>query len=108
MVVPPLRKHVGVRRRQLVFADPQVQISNRAMKDQIENPLAETQDLVIHQNYTVSLHHTNYHFKYIHWFKCNIPIILIEVQISLQDSSAWFCYFLLKLFRNVSLTSHIY
>ncbi|XP_026218374.1 REC8 meiotic recombination protein b isoform X1 [Anabas testudineus] len=44
-VVPPLGKCVGVRRRQLVFADPQVQISNKTMKDRIENPLAETQDL---------------------------------------------------------------
>ncbi|XP_045920848.1 REC8 meiotic recombination protein b [Micropterus dolomieu] len=45
VVVPPLRKPGGGRRRQLVFADPQVQISDRAMQEQIRNPLAETQDL---------------------------------------------------------------
>ncbi|KAA8580912.1 hypothetical protein FQN60_013870 [Etheostoma spectabile] len=39
--VPPLRKPGGRRRRQLVFADPQVQISERAMKEQITNPLPE-------------------------------------------------------------------
>ncbi|GLD73792.1 meiotic recombination protein REC8 homolog [Lates japonicus] len=39
------RKPVGSRRRQLVFADPQVQISDRAMKEQIGNRLAETLDL---------------------------------------------------------------
>ncbi|KAF1372874.1 hypothetical protein PFLUV_G00254420 [Perca fluviatilis] len=43
--VPPLRKPGGRRRRQLVFADPQVQISERAMKEQITNPLAETLEL---------------------------------------------------------------
>ncbi|KAL6098017.1 rec8 [Pungitius sinensis] len=41
MAAPP-RKPGGGRRRQLVFADPQVQISERAMKEQIENHLAET------------------------------------------------------------------
>lgn len=46
VVVRPLRKTGGGRRRQLVFADPQVQISDRAMKEQIGNPLAETLDLV--------------------------------------------------------------
>lgn len=40
--VPPLRKPSGGRRRQLVFADPEVQISDGAMKGQIGNPLAET------------------------------------------------------------------
>ncbi|XP_044032918.1 REC8 meiotic recombination protein b [Siniperca chuatsi] len=45
VVVPPLRKPGGGRRRQLVFADPQVQISDRAMQEQIRNPLAETLDL---------------------------------------------------------------
>ncbi|KAK5898339.1 hypothetical protein CgunFtcFv8_015764 [Champsocephalus gunnari] len=40
--VPLLRKPGGGRRRQLVFADPEVQISERAMKEQIVNPLAET------------------------------------------------------------------
>ncbi|CAK6951903.1 REC8 meiotic recombination protein b [Scomber scombrus] len=44
-VVPPLRKRGGGRRRQLVFADPEVQISDRAIKEQIENPLAETVNL---------------------------------------------------------------
>ncbi|XP_060950237.1 REC8 meiotic recombination protein b [Limanda limanda] len=43
--VCPIRKLAGNRRRQLVFADPQVQISDRAMKEQIEKPLAETLDL---------------------------------------------------------------
>ncbi|XP_034718187.1 REC8 meiotic recombination protein b isoform X2 [Etheostoma cragini] len=43
--VPPLRKPGGRRRRQLVFADPQVQISERAMKEQITNPLVETLEL---------------------------------------------------------------
>ncbi|KAM8823608.1 REC8 meiotic recombination protein b [Spinachia spinachia] len=41
MAAPP-RKPGGGRRRQLVFADPQVQISERAMKEQIGNRLAET------------------------------------------------------------------
>lgn len=50
VAVPPLRKPGGGRRRQLVFADPEVQISDRAMKGQIENPLAETLTLV--QTYT--------------------------------------------------------
>uniref|UniRef100_UPI0037E7D45E REC8 meiotic recombination protein b n=1 Tax=Semicossyphus pulcher TaxID=241346 RepID=UPI0037E7D45E len=44
-VVLPLPKHVGGRKRQLVFADPQVQISDRAMKEQIGNPRAETLEL---------------------------------------------------------------
>ncbi|XP_072234368.1 REC8 meiotic recombination protein b [Leuresthes tenuis] len=39
--VPP-RKHAGGRRRQLVFADPEVQISNTAMQEQIGSPLTET------------------------------------------------------------------
>ncbi|XP_074549086.1 REC8 meiotic recombination protein b [Halichoeres trimaculatus] len=43
-VVPPLKKPGG-RRRQLVFADPEVQLSDRAMKEQIRNPQAETLDL---------------------------------------------------------------
>ncbi len=46
VVVPPLRKPGGGRRRQLVFADPQVQISDRAIKEQISNPLTETLNLV--------------------------------------------------------------
>ncbi|XP_053198578.1 REC8 meiotic recombination protein b [Scomber japonicus] len=45
VVVRPIRKPGGGRRRQLVFADPEVQISDRAMKEQIENPLAETVNL---------------------------------------------------------------
>ncbi|XP_070709517.1 REC8 meiotic recombination protein b [Pempheris klunzingeri] len=45
VLAPPLRKPSGGRRRQLVFADPQVQICDRAMKEQIGNPLAETLDL---------------------------------------------------------------
>ncbi|XP_054479272.1 REC8 meiotic recombination protein b [Anoplopoma fimbria] len=45
VVAPPLRKPGGGRRRQLVFADPHVQISERAMKEQIVNPLAETLEL---------------------------------------------------------------
>ncbi|XP_072307439.1 REC8 meiotic recombination protein b [Eucyclogobius newberryi] len=32
----------NLRKRQLVFADPEVQISNKIMKMQLENPLAET------------------------------------------------------------------
>ncbi|KAJ4925596.1 hypothetical protein JOQ06_018322 [Pogonophryne albipinna] len=40
--VPLLRKPGGGRRRQLVFADPEVQISERVMKEQIVNPHAET------------------------------------------------------------------
>lgn len=44
--VPLLRKPGGGRRRQLVFADPEVQISERAMKEQIVNPLAETLSMV--------------------------------------------------------------
>ncbi|XP_029313890.1 REC8 meiotic recombination protein b [Cottoperca gobio] len=42
VVVPPLRKPGRGRRRQLVFADPEVQISEKGMKEQIVNPLAET------------------------------------------------------------------
>ncbi|XP_053268733.1 REC8 meiotic recombination protein b [Pleuronectes platessa] len=45
ILVCPIRKPAGSRRRQLVFADPQVQISDRAMKEQIVKPLAETLDL---------------------------------------------------------------
>ncbi|XP_041817721.1 REC8 meiotic recombination protein b [Chelmon rostratus] len=45
MVVPPLKKTGGGRRRQLVFADPEVQISDREMKEQIQNPLTETLNL---------------------------------------------------------------
>ncbi|XP_059182742.1 REC8 meiotic recombination protein b [Centropristis striata] len=44
-VAPPLRKRGGGRRRQLVFADPEVQIPEREMKEQILNPLAETLEL---------------------------------------------------------------
>ncbi|XP_036935556.1 REC8 meiotic recombination protein b isoform X1 [Acanthopagrus latus] len=40
-----VRKPGGGRRRQLVFADPEVQISDRVMKEQIGNPLAETLNL---------------------------------------------------------------
>ncbi|XP_019942951.2 REC8 meiotic recombination protein b [Paralichthys olivaceus] len=43
--VCPIRRPPGSRRRQLVFADPQVQISDRAMKEQIVKPKAETLDL---------------------------------------------------------------
>lgn len=49
VAVPPRRKPVRGRRRQLVFADPQVQISNKTMKEQTGNPQAETKDLVIKQ-----------------------------------------------------------
>ncbi|XP_073343959.1 REC8 meiotic recombination protein b [Pagrus major] len=45
VVVRPVRKPGRGRRRQLVFADPEVQISDRAMKEQIGNPQAETLDL---------------------------------------------------------------
>ncbi|KAF0028242.1 hypothetical protein F2P81_019329 [Scophthalmus maximus] len=45
IAIRPLRKPAGRRRRQLVFADPQVQMSDGALKDQIENPLTETLDL---------------------------------------------------------------
>lgn len=44
VVVPPLRK--SSRGRQLVFFDPEVQITDGAMKEQIGNPLAETQAMV--------------------------------------------------------------
>ncbi|CAJ1082425.1 REC8 meiotic recombination protein b [Xyrichtys novacula] len=44
-VVPPLKKTRGGRRRQLIFADPETQISDLELKEQIENPQAETQDL---------------------------------------------------------------
>ncbi|XP_041824970.1 REC8 meiotic recombination protein b isoform X2 [Melanotaenia boesemani] len=43
--VPPLRTHGRGRKRQLIFADPEVQISNRVMLEQIENPLTGTQQL---------------------------------------------------------------
>ncbi|KAK2859322.1 hypothetical protein Q5P01_003942 [Channa striata] len=39
VVVPPARKPVGGQRRQLVFADPGMQISDRTIKKQIRNPL---------------------------------------------------------------------
>ncbi|XP_049912889.1 REC8 meiotic recombination protein b [Epinephelus moara] len=45
VTVPPHRKPGGGRRRQLVFADPEVQISETTMKEQIEDPLAETLEL---------------------------------------------------------------
>ncbi|XP_037549847.1 REC8 meiotic recombination protein b [Nematolebias whitei] len=44
-VAPPRRRHRGGRRRQLVFVDPQVQISEGAMKEQIGNQWTETQNL---------------------------------------------------------------
>ncbi|XP_076017205.1 REC8 meiotic recombination protein b [Genypterus blacodes] len=44
-VAPPNKKCRHSRRRQLVFADPQVQISQRRMSEQILNPRAETQEL---------------------------------------------------------------
>nr|QWV53788.1 meiotic recombination protein [Dicentrarchus labrax] len=44
-IVVPLRKTRGGRGRQLVFADPEVQISDKAMGEQIRNPLAETLDM---------------------------------------------------------------
>ncbi|XP_068604193.1 REC8 meiotic recombination protein b [Brachionichthys hirsutus] len=43
--VAPRRRPAGGRRRQLVFADPEMQISDGAMTEQIRNPLAETLDL---------------------------------------------------------------
>ena len=46
VVAPPRRKPGGGRRRQLVFADPEVQISDKAMMERIGTPLAETLDLV--------------------------------------------------------------
>uniref|UniRef100_A0A3Q3MXR8 REC8 meiotic recombination protein b n=1 Tax=Mastacembelus armatus TaxID=205130 RepID=A0A3Q3MXR8_9TELE len=46
VVVRPCRRPGGGHRRQLVFADPEVQISNKAIKEQIGNPLIETLDLV--------------------------------------------------------------
>lgn len=45
-LAPPRRKPGGGRRRQLVFADPVVQISDGAMKEQIGHPRAETLSLV--------------------------------------------------------------
>ncbi|XP_071764984.2 REC8 meiotic recombination protein b [Centroberyx gerrardi] len=45
VAVPPNKRHGGGRRRQLVFADPEVQISDKAMKEQTGNPLAETLSL---------------------------------------------------------------
>ncbi|KAM6900528.1 REC8 meiotic recombination protein b [Xenentodon cancila] len=45
VAVPPLRSHGGRRRRQLVFADPEVQISDGAMQEQIGNRLTESLDL---------------------------------------------------------------
>lgn len=48
-VLPP-RKPGGGRRRQLVFADREVQISDGVMNEQIGNPLAETVNMV--ENHT--------------------------------------------------------
>ncbi|XP_028290622.1 REC8 meiotic recombination protein b isoform X2 [Gouania willdenowi] len=45
VIVRPLRKPGGGRRRQLVFADPEIQISEQVMKEQIGNPLAEILEL---------------------------------------------------------------
>ncbi|KAM3593388.1 uncharacterized protein V6R79_011995 [Siganus canaliculatus] len=45
VAAPPLKKPGRGHRRQLVFIDPVVQISDGAMKEQIENPQAETLDL---------------------------------------------------------------
>ncbi|KAM4543461.1 REC8 meiotic recombination protein b [Fundulus diaphanus] len=42
VVDPPPRKQRRGRRRQLVFVDPEVQITDRAMQEQIENTLTET------------------------------------------------------------------
>lgn len=44
MAVPPRRQRE--RRRQLVFADVQVQLSHSAMQEQIGNPQTETLNLV--------------------------------------------------------------
>ncbi|XP_034562878.1 REC8 meiotic recombination protein b isoform X2 [Notolabrus celidotus] len=44
-VLRPLKKPGGGRRRQLVFADPEVQISDQAMQEQISYPQAETVNL---------------------------------------------------------------
>ncbi|KAK5599825.1 hypothetical protein CRENBAI_015075 [Crenichthys baileyi] len=46
VVDPPLRKHSGRRRRQLVFVDPEVQISDEAMQKQIEDPQTETLNMM--------------------------------------------------------------
>ncbi|KAM4718049.1 REC8 meiotic recombination protein b [Anableps anableps] len=46
VVNPPPRKHSGRRRRQLVFVDPEVQISDKAIQEQIENPLIETLNMM--------------------------------------------------------------
>ncbi|XP_042365954.1 REC8 meiotic recombination protein b [Plectropomus leopardus] len=45
VAVPPLRKPGGGLKHQLVFVDPEVQISERAMKKQISNPLTETLEM---------------------------------------------------------------
>ncbi|XP_038161648.1 REC8 meiotic recombination protein b [Cyprinodon tularosa] len=42
----PPRKQSGRRRRQLVFVDPEVQISDKEMQKQIENPLIETKNMM--------------------------------------------------------------
>ncbi|XP_054893374.1 REC8 meiotic recombination protein b isoform X2 [Poeciliopsis prolifica] len=41
----PLRTHGGRRRRQLVFVDPEVQIPDQEIHQQIEDPLIETLDM---------------------------------------------------------------
>uniref|UniRef100_A0A3B4B8P5 Rad21/Rec8-like protein N-terminal domain-containing protein n=1 Tax=Periophthalmus magnuspinnatus TaxID=409849 RepID=A0A3B4B8P5_9GOBI len=38
LIARPVQKPGGPRKRQLVFADPEVQISNKEMKERIENP----------------------------------------------------------------------
>lgn len=55
MVVPPLRKAAGGRKRQLVFADPCTQISETAMQEQIGDLLAETLHPVVKNNEMVSI-----------------------------------------------------
>ncbi|XP_055086266.1 REC8 meiotic recombination protein b [Periophthalmus magnuspinnatus] len=45
LIARPVQKPGGPRKRQLVFADPEVQISNKEMKERIENPQAETLNL---------------------------------------------------------------
>ncbi|KAF7213687.1 REC8 meiotic recombination protein b isoform X1 [Nothobranchius furzeri] len=43
--VPPVKKHRGRRRRQLVFVDLEVQMSDKEMQEQIVNQKTETNDL---------------------------------------------------------------
>lgn len=62
----PLRTLGGRRRRQLVFVDPEVQIPDKEIQQQIEDPLIETLNMV-HSVYINILFSALTQFKKIFW-----------------------------------------